>query len=213
MNPTSRWLSWSLLVCSLATACAHGRSDAGAPFALEWRGVDAGPLPSPLVAEGLRHHTLYIENFVDGRAEPSRIGTVQGTNQPVHTTTNVAAFCTQKLTDMLAGTGVKLAQTGATMTLKPELVAYDVIEAGMFNGEVVIRVSALVDGKLVYEGTHGGKSKRWGRSHNPVNYNEALSNALAEATRRLLNDDVLAKALRGEAPATPTGPAPAAKAS
>jgi hypothetical protein len=115
----------------------------------------------------------------------------------------VAAFCTQKFGEMLTRAGAKVADAGATVTLKPEIVVYDVVEGNMFNGEVVIRVSALLHGKVVYEGTHGGKSKRWGRTHSPDNYNEALSNALAEAMQKLLNDDLFAKALGATVSATP----------
>ena len=97
--------------------------------------------------------------------------------------------------ELLTSAGAKLVDTGATITLKPELIVYQVVEGGLFNADVRIRVTALENGKVVYEGTHSGKSKRWGHSRNPENYNEALSNALFEATQELLQDDQLASVL------------------
>jgi hypothetical protein len=193
MEPPARALAFAL--CGVALLASGCRPTYSSTFPLEWRGVDEIPRPSSPVAEGLRKHTLQIEPFVDGRADPKRIGLVEENHSPVNTTTDVAGYCTQKFQELLVTAGAKIAGTGANVTLKPELVAYQVIEGGVFNGDVVIRVTAIEDGKVIYEGTHSGKSKRWGRSRNPENYNEALSNALFEATRELLKDDLLAKAL------------------
>ena len=191
----SRRAAAGVLLVLIAAGCHAAFYDGPAPFALEWRGVDAAPLPSSPVAEALRGQTLHVADVVDARPDATKIGSVQAKNLPVHTTSNVAAFCTQRLSEMLGKSGAKLTDAGASLTLKPELVTFEVIEAGLFNGEVVLRVSALKGDKVVYSGTHFGKSKRWGRSHNPENYNEALSNALFEATKKLLNDDLFAKAL------------------
>jgi hypothetical protein len=192
-RPTARALALAL---SLAAVLVGGcRTPFSSTFPLAWRGVEGSPLPSSPVAEGLRKHTLYIEGFVDNRADPRRIGLVQEDQSPVNTSSSVAAYCTQRFGELLASAGARFATTGATVVLKPELLVYQVIEGETFNGEVRIRVSALENGKVIYEGTHSGKSKRWGRSRNPENYNEALSNALFDATQELLKDDLLASAL------------------
>ena len=164
-------------------------------FPLEWRGVDDIPRPSSPVAEGLRKHTLRLETFVDKRAEPTKIGLFQEDRVTVRTSSDVAGYCTAKFGELLTKAGAKIATTGATVTIKPELVAFEVVESEMFNGEAVIRITALENDKVIYEGTHSGKSKRWGRSRSPDNYNEALSNALFEAMKELLKDELLAKAL------------------
>ena len=46
--------------------------------------------------------------------------------------------------------------------------------------------------------TYEGKGKRWGRTHNPENFNEALVKALTEASRKLVQDPEFAAALLGE---------------
>jgi hypothetical protein len=192
-RPTSRALALALSAAAvLAIGC---RSVYPTTFPLEWRGVDDIPQPSSPVAEGLRRHTLRIETFKDNRADPKRIGLFQEDRSPVTTSSDVAEYCTQKFGELLAKAGAKIATTGATVTLKPELVSYQVVEGEVFNGEVVIRITALENDKVIYEGTHSGKSKRWGRSRSPDNYNEALSNALFEAMKELVKDELLAKAL------------------
>ena len=45
--------------------------------------------------------------------------------------------------------------------------------------------------------TYVGSSKRWGRTHNPENFQEALSNALADVAQKLLSDEAFAAALTG----------------
>jgi hypothetical protein len=197
MEPSPRPPTRALaLVLSVAGLLAIGcRPTYPTTFPLEWRGVDEIPRPSSPVAEGLRKHTLRIEAFLDKRVDPKRIGLVQEDRSAVKTSTDVAGYCTQKFGDLLTRAGAKIVTTGATITLRPELVVYEVIEGEVFNGDAVIRITALENDKVIYEGTHSGKSKRWGRSRNPENYNEALSNALLEATRDLLKDNLLAKAL------------------
>jgi hypothetical protein len=189
------------LVVALA-ACGH--SGPSGPFPLEWRGVDSPPAASPAVSDAMRHYTFRIEPCADKRADPTKVGSVEGSSDPVRSSSNVAAFCTQHLLAMFTQSGAKVSDAGATAILKPELVVFDVLEAGMFNGEARIRFTLDIGGKVVYEATHEGKSKRWGRSHSPENYNEALSNGLAEATASLLRDDTFGKALTAAASGTKT---------
>ncbi len=59
------------------------------------------------------------------------------------------------------------------------------------------------DGAAPWSKTYTGTGKRWGRTHNPENFSEALTSALAEASRRLVQDQEFAAALTGTPPATP----------
>jgi hypothetical protein len=185
----------ALVLAVAATLVGGCRPQYSSTFPLEWRGVEGIPRPSSPVAEGLRKQTLHIEAFADTRSDPKRIGTVEANQTPVSTTSDVAAHLTKRFGELMTSAGARIVDSGATITLKPELIVYQVIEGGLFNADVRIRVTALENGKVVYEGTHSGKSKRWGHSHNPENYNEALSNALFEATQQLLNDEQLASVL------------------
>jgi hypothetical protein len=202
-SPRAHAVSALLLLGWLLTAGCAQFAETPAPFPLEWRGVEASLRPPSLVAEGLRKHTLQIEKFVDHRPQPAKIGLVQQVNEVVRTSSDVGAFCTQRFGELLTGAGATVVTSGGTLTLKPELTVFEVIEGGMFNAEAVIRVSVIEGGKEIYAGTHTGKSKRWGRSRSPDNYNEALSNALFEATKKLLDDEPLGKALGGATPSSP----------
>ena len=101
---------------------------------------------------------------------------------------------------------------GARMTepptsgLQTELLDDRVVEGGTVAGLVRIRASLRRGEVEGWSKTYVGKSTRWGRTHSPENFNEALSNALADVAQPLVRDDDFAHALAG-APAAPS-PAP-----
>ncbi|HEV7555329.1 MAG TPA: hypothetical protein VGO00_07750, partial [Kofleriaceae bacterium] len=47
----------------------------------------------------------------------------------------------------------------------------------------------------------------WGRTHNPENFNEALTNALVEVANNVLRDEEFGRILLSPAAAPPAGPA------
>jgi hypothetical protein len=81
--------------------------------------------------------------------------------------------------------------------MRSEILDLQVIEGGFFNGQARIRFDLDIGGRSVWEATLEGKSKRWGRSNSPENYNEALSNAFNEVVRQLVQDESFGKALSG----------------
>jgi hypothetical protein len=176
-------------------ACAHpGLVSA---FPLEWRGVDSGPTPSPAVADGLRRHVFHVEPFVDKRPADSPIATIEDDPHTVQTPTDVAAFCTKQFTDLLTAAGGHVGEGPNAVVLRAEIMDFKVIEGGLYNGESRVQFSIQSGGQSKWEGVYDGKSKRWGRSHSPDNYNEALSNAFAEVVRNLMQDESFGKALAG----------------
>ncbi len=196
----------------LVTGCGSSLPE---PFALDWQGVDSAPSPSDRVSAALVHKTFRIEPSIDRRSDASKIGVDQDSSYQYRTTSNVAAFCSDRIKDMLTSAGFKLVEQ-ADLIIQSEIVEYNVAEAGLFNGEVRVRFRVFSPGKPAFEALYEGKSKRWGRSHSPTNINEALSNALASATEKFLRDDAFADALEGKsaAPAAPAPPvAPATRSS
>lgn len=188
------------------------------PFALDWQGVDSAPSPSDRVTAALANKTFRLEPTVDRRSDKSKIGLDQDTHYQYRTTSNVAAFCSDRIKDMLTSAGFKLVEQGDYI-IQSEIAEFNVAEGGLFNGEVRVTFRVFQPGKPAFENVYEGKSKRWGKSHNPDNINEALSNALASATEKLVRDDALADALEGKAKAPasaaagsagPTTPKPAA---
>jgi uncharacterized lipoprotein YajG len=98
--------------------------------------------------------------------------------------------------------------------LEAELLQYTVVEGGTFAGTVQIRATVRrgnsgQEWSKIYTGT----AKRFGRSHSADNYNEALSNALQDATSQLVTDDEFAHAVNpaiGPADVMPPPPPPPA---
>jgi hypothetical protein len=169
-----------------------------ASFPLEWRGVDSGPTPSPAVMDGIRRHVFHVEPFVDIRPANSPIATIEDDPHTVQTPTDVAAFCTKQFSDLLTAAGAHMGDAPNAVDLHAEIMDFKVIEGGFFNGEARVHFSILSGGQSKWEGVYDGKSKRWGSSHSPDNYNEALSNAFADVVNNLIQDESFGKALAGQ---------------
>lgn len=143
----------------------------------------------------------------DVRPDPSAVGLFEGSGFVVRTSDNVAEYCSTRVGEMLARAGARLNETPMAV-LEMELLEYSVVEGGAFNGVVRIRAIVRRGAGPVWSRTYVGKSKRWGRTHNPENFNEALSNALADVTSQLIQDDDFARALAGEPGPDPLPPPP-----
>jgi len=166
---------------------------------LSWKGVDAAPRPSPPVAQALAQVPLAF-GLRDVRPDPSVVGLQEEPNQIVKTPDNVAQFASARMGEMLRSAGARMDET-AVAVIETDLVEFRVVEGGTFTGIAAIRVTVRRGGSADWSKAYEGKSKRWGRSHNPDNMNEALSNALADATAKLVNDPAFGMALMaGQAP-------------
>jgi uncharacterized lipoprotein YajG len=173
-------------------------------LALSWRGVDNAPKPSASVA---RSFSVAPFSFAlrDVRTDPTAVGTYEDSGFVVRTSENVAQYATSRFGDMLAQAGARLTETPMA-ALEAELMDYSVAEGGTFNGLVRIRAIVRRGSGEAWSKTYVGTSKRWGRTHSPENFNEALSNALADVTSQLVQDEDFAKALVREPAAAPPPP-------
>jgi hypothetical protein len=198
-----RALSIAFLVIAtsgVGAACGGGGGNIQ-NLPLRWQGVDALPMPSGTVARSLAAAPLVL-GLRDLRGDPTVVGRYEDTGFVVRTADNVGQYCTDRLGEMLVRAGAHLAQTAQTV-LEAELLDFQVVEGSTFDGTVRMRTTLRRAGNQVWSKTYTGASKRWGRTHNPENFNEALSNSLADATQQLLRDEEFARSL-GEPP--PTGP-------
>lgn len=178
---------WAVL--GLVVSCASSHGSMIEPIELQWRGADLGVAPSQAVSRAIAALTFSVQPCVDQRAVPSRIGTIEEDHSEVTTKTNVAAFCTQRLTQMLMNAGFRLEASPTAIVLSPELVEFNVTEGGKYHGDVRLRINVASPGRAVVSNFYVGQSKRWGRSHSVENLNEALSNAFSSAVERFLKDD------------------------
>jgi hypothetical protein len=130
--------------------------------------------------------------LVDERQSPAQIGVnVKDASQPLPVTTrdDVAKWATERFGYVLGRQGFVIVQSKETVTLEARIVKLGVVEAGFFNGEVDLAISAKDRwGKVIWSGATSGQSKRWGRTNNLQNYYEALTNAFESSVRKLAED-------------------------
>lgn len=193
-----RYLMPALSLAWLAlSACGHAHVQ---NLPLAWRGADPRIRASASVQQAFTAVTLTVSPLRDQRPDPSVVGRYQGDGREVRTTDNVAAYFSDRFAEMLRSAGAQLSPQGMAR-IDVDIVELGVIEAGMFNGLARLRVSVIRNGAPTWVKLYEGKSKRWGRTHNPDNYNDALSNSFISATKKLLADEEFANAL-GNAPGT-----------
>lgn len=157
------------------------------------------PLPNPSVAQAFATSSVSFA-LRDLRPDPTAVGVYQDGGWVVRTTDNVGQYCSERLGEILVRAGARF-MSQPSAAIAAELVDYQVVEGGTFAGTVHLRVIVHRGAGEPWSQTYVGTSTRWGRTHNPENFNEALSNALADAAQKLLKDDAFATALIG-----PVGP-------
>lgn len=172
---------------------------------LQWRGVDEMPKASPAVSRALGDAPIALAPLQDKRTEPNAVGRYDNESQPftVRTSDNVATFYGTRMQEMLISAGARF-DGGPRSWITIELIELNVAEGGLFNGVAKIRVNVGAQaGAHTWSKDFEGKSKRWGRTHNPENFNECLANAFAEAMGKLLVDPDFANALKATAAVPP----------
>lgn len=195
----------------VVAACGGGQIS---NLPLMWQGVEETPRPSAAVERSFAA-APFAFGLRDLRPDLTAVGVYEGDGFVVRTSDNVAQYCSDRFGELLVHAGARLNEPPVAV-LEVELLEYNVVEGGNFNGAV--RVRAIVRRGAEEAGwrrTYTGKSKRWGRTHNPENFNEALSNALVDVASQLMKDDDFANALIGQltapppaVPPYPSAPAP-----
>ncbi len=185
------------LGCASALSACHSGGGAGRnAFSLQWASPGPGAVATPTIADGFKHHQILLQPLNDARAEPGKIGVWQNEGgKPVTTSTNVAEWVHANMTKMLGSAGAKLVSTGETVEMRGEITDFNCIEDDQFVAEVKMRFNVVVGGRATWEGAYTGHGKKWGGTHNPENFNEALTLATQEVVRQLVVDESFGKAL------------------
>lgn len=195
------------VLCAILAVCAA----CGGPHYIQdlpllWKGVDKYPSPTTAVEKAFAAAPLELGELKDSRrGDRSAVGSYVDDGFVVTTKGDVAEFWRTHFRAMLESAGAQVGVGKPEARLDAELLEFDCTEDNMFNATVRMRVTVSRNGRPPWTKTYEGKSKRWGRSHNPENFDEALSNALHEATRKLVQDPTFASALVGEAAAVSSG--------
>jgi hypothetical protein len=147
---------------------------------------------------GLTEKRIEIAPLADNRADQKTFGVNRedATPRPVTTSSNVAEFCTQHLTEDLQRFGFVITSERPEFVLSGEVLEFMVNEASKYNGDVRLKMQLSKDGKAVWTGLVSGTSARWGRSYKAENYYETISDSLLHAIENLAMDTGFAAALR-----------------
>ncbi len=189
------------LIAAFVLATAACGSSSLHTLNLAWKDADSTVKPAESVGQALASMPVGF-GVRDVRPDPTMVGTDEDSGTIVRTRDNVAQFCSNRLGLMLRNAGARLNEQPAAF-IEADLLELRVDEGGVFKGLARIRVTVRHGQTPEWSKTYEGTSKRWGRSHNPENYNEALSNSLSEAVEKLLKDDDLAAALMMPSAAPP----------
>lgn len=146
---------------------------------------------------------LEVGQFADGReGEKDVVGVYESDGFKVRTKGDVRAFWAGALRQGMESAGAKFGAP-ANARFDATLLEFHCVEGNTFNATVRMKITVTRhDGTSApwtknYEGT----GKRWGKTHNAENFTEALSSAIREATRKMVQDAEFATAILGK-PAT-----------
>jgi uncharacterized lipoprotein YajG len=195
-----------LLVLALLLASTACRAPLIQSLPLQWRDVD-GARPSPSVSLALQSVPISL-GVRDVRADPTVVGTDVDTGHVVQTPDNVAQFTSTAMGELMRAAGARLDEPPLA-AVEIDLTEFNCDEAGKFNAAVGFRAILRRGEEEVWTKGFRGTASTWGKTHNPDNFNKALSNALDEATESLLQDEDFANALMQSVQA-PLPPPPAA---
>ena len=130
-----------------------------------------------------------IMPFTDTRANKKEIARNIEDNKErsVSTRDDVADWCRDRFISIIKQYGFNVAEEGANVIIKGEILEFHVVEDNLYNANVRIKITAEnVSGNVLWQGMMTGKAKRFGRSYELDNYYETLSDAYLGAVNGLL---------------------------
>jgi Uncharacterized lipoprotein len=187
-----------LTVLLLSVSACGGANQQIEDLPLVWTG-EKSPSASTAVDKAFAAGPIELGQLSDGRqGDRAAVGSYADDGFRVKTKDDVHAFWANRLRVILEGAGAKLGSP-APARFDASLLEFDCVEGNTYNATVRMNVTVTrQDGSPPWSKTYEGRAKRWGRSHSAENFNEALTKALAEATRRLLQDEEFATAVVGQ---------------
>lgn len=189
-------------LCLSSFACGGGNKEI-ADLPLVWT-AGKTPAASTPVDKAFAAGPLEVGQFSDERkGEKDVVGTFQENGFKVRTKGDVRAFWAGRVRAAIENAGGKFGAP-ANARFDAALLDFDCIEGNTFQATVRMRVTVTKhDGATQpWTKTYEGTAKKWGRTHSAENFTEALSSALNEATRKMVQDPELATAILGK-PAAP----------
>lgn len=190
----------------------YAAQDESMTVPLEWRPTDElRDLEGRPVPRG-PWHALRIDPFFDRRPNPQIIGeNVQHARHfAIVTAGQVGPFVAAGVRRVLTAQDMRVDAPEAQRILRGEVMQFQVREDNTYNADVVLHVQVQAQGgRVLWDGSAVGHSKRWGRSMSADNYAEAYGNAVVEAAKNLFVDRGFQAAVAlGEPPPLPDASVP-----
>jgi hypothetical protein len=167
---------------------------------LKWTLKPKDEAMPPLELGANANKTFRIDAFTDSRANPKLIGeNREKATRTVTTKDDVAPFATVHIKGLLAGAGLKFSDGDADYVITGELTDFFCLETNTYRANVGYKMTITgKNKKVLWTGTTSDHSSRFGRSYKADTYLDALDNALAGATKKLIQEnDSFRNALRG----------------
>jgi len=186
-------------------SCSNSSGRTSVEVPLEFMPREAEATPS--VRLGSNAAKILVEPTVDARDEADKrvIGkNTENANGPlpvIAVGSTPAEFVTKVLRKQVRDAGVSVTEDMAVATrmLHTEIKGLELREDNSYHGE--FRLDAkLVDptGKEIWSDSFSGEGKNYGSSKSTENYNQTLSDAVKNATNKMLSDPKFKEALSGE---------------
>jgi hypothetical protein len=143
---------------------------------------------------------IHVDALVDARQNPAAVGeNRENTNKvlPVTTTSDVAAFITDHLKDLLRGAGLDIADGAGDVELSGEIRQFFVTETSLYHGDMSVLVHLKsASGKELWSGVISSAPERFGRSYKSDNYYETMSDMIVRSVYSLLSNPGFREALQ-----------------
>jgi hypothetical protein len=169
---------------------------------LKWTPTQALAEMGPVDVSGpLLTIKIHIDPFVDARQDPSTIAENRenaGKFLPVTTSSDVAAFITEHLKEILRGAAINVVDGSGDVTLSGDVRQFFVMETNLYHGDLSLLVRLKnVEGKEIWSGVIVGGAEHFGRSYKAENYYETMSDMVLNAAHNLLTNSAFHEALKG----------------
>jgi hypothetical protein len=188
----------ALLVAGCGHMALNDDSNASA-IPLVWKPTTSMVPGGTIDLTGRANARLRVE-VTDNRSDPGFIGRNSEKLPPRKVTTpdSVAAFVNEHMKQLISSAGAIEVDDAGTVILKTEVQQFFVEETETYNGDVRLKVILVnSSGDPVWTGMTSGTSIRFGRSYNPANYYETLSDSLIDAVHNLMQSETFRAALAG----------------
>jgi hypothetical protein len=144
---------------------------------------------------------IQIDLLTDTRKEPALIGENREKEPVKRVTTadNVPKFINENMKKALTKVGLDIVDSGGQVIIGGEIKEFMVVETNNYESDVTVKWTVKdASGKLLWTGVSSGDSKNFGRSYNPANYYECLSDSILQATHAMLQNADFRKAVAGK---------------